>query len=450
MRTRNYVVRGKLPWSMTQNLTRYKSDGSGDIQLPNPWQQVIFSGSDNVNHLHASGTITDMVRTSRSSKFEVHPCTHTKVKAEYNGPSAQMTMEGKTSDNLNVWVFQQHSPLAYILAYMPNSLSDAFISGASSSDYTAGDYVKPDWFAVQESFREACDSFIPSDLMLGETLIEYGIFADAIKIALNPTKILPSFIKLVKDYGLEKSNLGKIRRTLKHASRGTLSYSFAIKPAIEDIRSIFGAHGKVSARLDYLSRNGGQFVPVRAVKKHYASISNSNIDPVPGAFERLRKQCDYKETAARANAWGRVREEINYRDTWKAYVQYFGLNQVVGLAWELIPFSFVLDWFTNTQERIRYLTSYQSGSPFTEFRGFSYSLKETLQESVYYIPGRNATLTGMSIVTPNKPELVFFTKKSSYSRYLTIPSTSGVVDMSTLGLFHAITGGALMIQRFLR
>lgn len=448
MRTRSYNLYGRLPEHSTQNYTRYS--WNGDLLLPNPWAVSIASGlSPSV--LYSSGVITDQLRSRTSVSREVHECTHQKIKVNWGGlGGASATLELRQPSNEHVWTFQQHSPLSYVHQYMTGSLADYFLKGDGAGDYTASDYVNPDWFVIQDAFREACDSFIPSNMLLGETLIEYGIFADIIKIAINPTRIIPSFIKLVKEYGLERKPLGHIRRVLKHASRGTLAYSFAVKPAISDIVSILGAHRKVSSRFDHLVRNGGKFVPIRVRRRFFSSISNTDLSASSFTTnQHLRKQCDDKYTEACATGWGRVREELNYSELWKAYIQYFGISKIAGLAWELVPFSFVLDWFTNTQERINYLTRPSLGSPFTEFQGITYSRKQVTKESVHYCGGYNPVLQAY-MVSPNKPFGLFTIEKSNYERYLNIPSTSGVVDMSTLGLFHSITGGALLIQRFLR
>jgi hypothetical protein len=449
MRTRTYNLRGKLPRHFTQSLTKY--DFLGNVILPNPWQTVIKGGVTSTQWMRDKGVISDQLRSFRKDPYEVHNCIHTRTKVDWGGlTGATATLELRNSGSTNVWVFQQHAALAYVFEYMASSLSDAFLTDGVGSDYTTSDYVNPDWFAIQDSFREACDSFIPNNMLLGETMFEYDLLLDVIKIAINPTRIIPSFIKLVKAYGLEKSNLGRIRRTLKDASRGTLSYSFAVKPALTDIASMIDANRKVRNRLDYLVGHGGKYVPVRVRKNFHSSISNSDLSLIsPTATQSLRKQCSGKFVTGTAGGWGRVREELNYSEAWKAYQQYFGLSKIAGLAWELIPFSFVLDWFTNAQERINYLTRFSTGSPFTEFRGITYSMKQLTKETVYLVPGYNPTLTGY-VVSPDKPFPLFTIEKSNYERYLNIPSTSGVVDMSTLGLFHAITGGALLVQRFLR
>lgn len=415
--------------------------------------KVVYAGNG-PSTLDESGTITDFFRRGRKPKWDVHPCTHTKTKVKWDSlAGANMTIEELAQvGSLDVnRVYQQHEPMSYFQQFLSSSFfGDSFITGASAGDYTASTYVTPDWFALVDSFREACDSFVPSEMMLGETIIEYGLFADLIKIAVNPTRAIPLLIKAIVGNGLYKKNLGTARKILLGSSQGTLTYNFAIKPAISDIKAIFSAHDIVSKRFDYLAKNGGSFVPVRVKKKFPSTISNVTLPNPNLGNSTLRKQCDVKVTDGVISGWGRVREGINYNELWKAYITYFGLNKVVGLAWELIPCSFLVDWVFNVQERINFLTRPSVGeSPFTEFKAITASTKNKIIETVYFVPGRNP-VSGLQVVSPNSPSPIFQVEKSVYTRFTKIPETSGVVDTSALGLFHGFLGGALLFSRILK
>jgi hypothetical protein len=144
-----------------------------------------------------------------------------------------------------------------------------------------------------------------------------------------------------------------------------------------------------------------------------------------------------------------VRDDIGQQEAWKYYLQSFGLDKVVGLLWELVPFSFVLDWFTNAQERINSLSGNMFvDSPFTAFKRFTVSIKDIERQTHYCLPNFQESTHGMNTWDkPTKPFAVLETLQTRYQRLLKIPSTSGVVDLRNLGLFHAISGGALVIQR---
>jgi hypothetical protein len=237
---------------------------------------------------------------------------------------------------------------------------------------------------------------------------------------------------------------------LRQSANANLLWQFGIKPAIDDIKKTLSAHESVSLRLQSLRQNAGTYVPVRVQKTLSSSISNSPLaQPSLVAAPDFQWQCLSKESKAVLGCQGRVREDINLGSEWSAYLQYFGINKVVGLAWELIPGSFILDWFTNAQERINSLTRLRTGGPFTEFRNFSASEKQVMVEGLYLIPGYSSTW-GAPMQVPDGPMLVAKRATTTYSRYLKIPDVSGVVDLSTLGLFHLITSSSLILQRLLR
>jgi hypothetical protein len=318
--------------------------------------------------------------------------------------------------------------------------------------YSADDYWNHDWFALADSFYEMCDQFIPSSFLLGEDIAENSIFVDAFKAVLNPTRAIKLFIDLgrrtLKSY--RKMNLKQVSRKLaKDSSDSHLMYIFGIKPAIDDIISALEVHRKVSSRMKFLSAVGGRFVPIRVRKPLASAFENQtptfSLDGLPSYFFN----CKVKRKIACISAYGRVREDLNFGDTWSAYLQYFGVNKVVGLAWELIPFSFVVDWFTNAQEHINQLTRLQTGGPFTEFRGLTASEKKELVEELYVTPFRNQSL-GMNQISPLDPVKLGDFTQTDYRRYLTIPNDSSDFDWSSFGPYQLLASGSLLLQRALR
>jgi hypothetical protein len=320
----------------------------------------------------------------------------------------------------------------------------------SSGAYTSDAFRTHDWFALMSQFDEACDQFIPSSFLAGEDIAQSDIFIDAIKAVVNPTRA----IKVLIDLGLmfrkkvSRMNLGQASRFLaKNAANSDLYYNFGIKPAINDIRSALSAHQKVERRMRYLAGNSGRFVPVRVRKALSCGITNVPLDSSSSSVNtHFQWQCLSKESVAVIGAWGRVREDLNFGESWSAYLQYFGINKIVGLAWELIPFSFVVDWFTNAQERINYYTRLRTGGPFTEISRLWASERKEIVEELYCIPGYHPSRT-RHIVSPSDPFVVCKRHITDYSRFTKIPDVSGVVDLSTLGSFHILRTGSLIVQR---
>lgn len=380
---------------------------------------------------------------------QVHPCTHTKTIIElpplsvsYSRGSFQGNFNNEyietTSDHWDQCGFWAGS------AYPPDPL--AYLQSISK-DYTADPFITPDWFALLDSFNEACDSFIPSSFMLGEDIAENAIFIDALKCILNPTNAIKVFLKhfLKHKHRLNGKTLGDVARLSKDVSNDLLSYQFGVKPAIDDIRAALFAHKKVSGRMRYLNDHAGQYTPVR-VRRDFVSPVSNFTSTTPNTF---LLNCTDKRTINVISCWGRVREDLNFADTWSAYLQYFGLNKIVGLAWELIPFSFVIDWFTNAQERINSLTRLRTGGPFTQFKGLTFSTKQRTLEEYLWVPWNDVGFD-FTWISPTEPVILARINTSSYSRFLKVPETSGIFDLSNLGLFHSILGGALLIQKFVK
>jgi hypothetical protein len=379
---------------------------------------------------------------------QVHPCSHQKKTLEllpFNWSYSQGYNHGDINNEYIVTTSDTWEPSGYWAqsGFPPDPL--LYLSSLGK-DYTAAPFITPDWFSLLDSFNEACDSFIPSNFFLGEDIVENDIFVDAFKIVLNPSNAIKVLLKhFSRDRFLRKKTLGEIARLSRTAANTDLTFEFGIAPAINDIKAALSAHSKVERRLKYLNDHAGKYVPVRVRRDFVSPISDTRRTD-PNSYSLI---CSDKRTTGCIGSYGRVREDLNWKDTYAAYAQYFGLNKIIGLAWELIPFSFVVDWFTNAQERINSLTRFRIGGPFTQFVGFSCSFKTQLVEEYIWTP-HNSVGFEFSWIEPTSPVTLARVKTSSYDRYLSIPETSGVVDLSSLGLFQLVTGGSLLIQRLFK
>lgn len=380
-----------------------------------------------------------------------HPCTHTTHTLDFEGALVTLHSKEQCSGYNRIWTSSFDNAAVFLASQIGGLSNPALQITTQGFNGTSSAYRKHDWYSLTSDFNEACDSFIPSSMLLGETMYECDIFVDALKYIINPSRAIKDFLAGVVSLGLKKKNLGTIARIIKGSSNAWLSYNFGVKPAIEDTVKALTAHQVVQQRLWYLSNNGGSYVPIRVRRSFDSSFTNTSVPtsyPDSG-FTSVRKWYISKQSQACIGAWGKVRNDLNWKDAWTAYLQHFGVNKVIGLAWELIPFSFVLDWFTNAQERINELTRFRIGDPFSEIRNLSCSLTEETKYGYYCIPGFTSSI-GAYMVKPTSHFLCATGRQRSYSRYLTIPETSGVVDFSSLGLFQAIASGALIVQRALR
>jgi hypothetical protein len=361
------------------------------------------------------------------------------------------------------------------------------------SNYGVADWQAINWAELGDQFDEATKSLIPSSFFSGESAYESRIFFDALKLVVNPTRAIASFIKDVRKRRLGHLNLGSldqyyrklnkgsrlrsdrqavsdlgratkllrdrgitgklsriqderlIRSGIKEGINAHLSYEFGVRPAISDIKDTLSAHREVEGRLEYLNKHRGQYVPIRAKKKFNASFSPGSITPTPYLdFQSVLQECF---TVATIFGMGRVRDDIHEASRWRAYSEYFGLNKVVGTVWELIPFSFVFDWFTNAQEAINKLTRIPLGSsPFINLCAVGHSTKNIALYEYTCIPGYDL-ISGYARMEPSEPFPCFRYAVTDYTRESGFPDTSLFADLSNFGLFHGITAGELLLQK---
>jgi hypothetical protein len=387
----------------------------------------------------------------RSQLKPVHRCVHSKI--DYKLLTG-LTFALESHDFAGNYLYDRDTTNTYSNCDGGQVIS--LLSAASINDtltgsnirFTAGDYLNHDWFAIMSSFNESCDQFIHSSTLIGESIIENAIFVDAFKLVINPTSAIKTLIKLGQRFKRHrKMNLGQMsQKLMKGSANANLFYQFGIKPAISDIRDAFHAHERVSQRLKILRSNAGRYIPIRVKDELFSSHSNE----LPATDDTLDFQWTmrHKRSIAHAGAWGRVRSDLQFSDTWSAYLQYFGINKMVGLVWELIPFSFVVDWFTNTQERINYYTRDRTGGPFEDICNVYSSVKQEELLELNLVPGRFPAMANTYITVPSSHMPIVERLSTYYTRIPSIPDTSGVFDFSALGLFHALTSGSLIIQRW--
>jgi hypothetical protein len=386
-----------------------------------------------------------------------HKCVHIKEVIEYYKDIQSTHVNHVSPNNPNFDRYEStkrvyDSGASWLANECGTTLNNSFYASwrnGAFDQYIADDCPNHDWFHLLDAFDEALDGFIPQSFFVGEDIVEHAVFTTALKAVINPTRALSTFlkagIKYVKKY--RKKSLGRVARELtKDGASGWLSYNFAIKPAIEDIKSTIDAHRKVNDRMGFLIRNRGRYVPVRVSQKFLREPEITAENNAPGLssfFAGVEKR-----SVATIGAWAKVRDDLTYKETWKAYFEYFGIHKVVGLAWELIPFSFMVDWVTNAQERINSLTRLRLGGPFCDIQGICSSLKTETKSILYGWPGSNNSIG--PIVKPDSYFKIGSLNSISYNRAPGLPDTSGVVDFSTLGLFHGTALASIIIQRKVR
>lgn len=208
-----------------------------------------------------------------------------------------------------------------------------------------------------DAFNALTDQF-PADLSLGNFLLELGDLADTVK------KVWGAIVKL-KNAGVFNRNLttryraGAVRTTIEKAgplsskaiSGAFLDYSFNWAPLVKDLNAIFGLCQSITSRIDFLKSTRGKPTKVGFAKDLAADWPVTTFihdDPGYGGFTTEISVENYK-CKYLAGAW--LLQDLKHLDDFygllRAFMGKTGLNNPFKVAWNAIPFSFVLDWFVH-------------------------------------------------------------------------------------------------------
>lgn len=412
--------------------------------------------------------LQDEVGRPGSSKFVSRPCDHVKV---------SMTMP----ENMVIAASESSGGYYYDLTYTGNlpGIATLLFGIPTSSMLDLATFVDSllvqdavpsepfiDWEALENDFLELSNNILSKEVLLGETLAQPQLFVDAVKFLISPARGMQRLVKyVVKHYSPRELRsaytLGRVvRRVLQDSANSTLMYNFAVKPALSDLRGIEKSTRVIGNQLEYLRRNKGQYVPVRVRQVAASSgfplpkADGSPPDPLPSSsyhppYASLFRSPAERLRVATMGANFRVRQDLTLEANFNAFAQYFGVGQVVGLLWELVPFSFVIDWVSNAGERIQKLSQVHTYNPFCDSKGFCATLKDVshlpVRVSSGYLPVYGATIpeeeSGLEIAS---------IQTSRFTRYLTIPTDRSLFDLSNVGLSQLINGSSLLIQKLFK
>lgn len=151
-----------------------------------------------------------------------------------------------------------------------------------------------------------------------------------------------------------------------------LNYEFGWKPFLKDLQDMYHAYQNLNTRMKQIVRDNG--LPVRRSGKLFYDVDNSNTEfavdysvyPQPQAWNADIVGTTGKSaltTKSTTCIWfkGRMRYYLPFdtSNEWplNAKLALFGLNPTPSLLYELMPWSWLIDWFSNLGEVISNLSS---------------------------------------------------------------------------------------------
>lgn len=138
-----------------------------------------------------------------------------------------------------------------------------------------------------------------------------------------------------------------IKEVAKKIANANLFYNFAVEPFLADIEAIIGAHKHILRQIDRLR----SIKPVRVRASHVDYLNTDVFDGTnPAAY--TRHTWESRTTGKRVvRTWAMV--QYHWTSLLRAptanqlLVDTFGLDQPITAAWELTPWSFLIDYFVD-------------------------------------------------------------------------------------------------------
>lgn len=175
----------------------------------------------------------------------------------------------------------------------------------------------------------------------GAMPLSANMVVNAIEAASLKT-LVPSLLQGFRS--IAKNKLG--RKSAKDLAGSHLAYSFGLAPLISDFRSFLDVRGAVNKRMKELLRRNGQTSRISVRGSPVSGTSVTTYRPYVGTGGTHTSVTDWDYLCIPA-----VSAEITSffiganSEAWKLYSSALGLSSPLTSVWELVPFSFVIDWF---------------------------------------------------------------------------------------------------------
>lgn len=269
--------------------------------------------------------------------------------------------------------------------------------------------------------------------------------------------LITSLVQVSQTVGMVKNplNLKRLPRLLRSKPLGALSrgiassyleYQFGWKNLWRDVKQLACVFQEVSNHRDYLMETVNKFVSLSA--RQTSRVLNPSVGTFASigsnpSYILLRPSCtdaenvycfslDLRRTEA-ALAWSKL-DQVFAR---------LGANDVASALWDLVPYSFVVDWFTHLNRMLEQgPVSWQK----YDLRRIGYSIK-----TVWHVKFR-VTSTASSQIDGKVISVDYYTEpgvaQTAYTRFPGFPDgTSSVGIFGDLNKTQIAEGLALIIQR---
>jgi len=309
--------------------------------------------------------------------------------------------------------------------------------------------VEPDWFVAMENLFSYAANEVVGDIQSLDTLVS---LPQTLKMARSISRRLSRYVP----------TLGKTLLTLSDLY---LSYQFGIRQLGIDITSFFEAILNMDRRVQAAQRYSGQWRRVRASAP--VKVSGTSA-PRPKPLANLSQTWVHTDvTDYRATVQASFFTEVKSNLTGRYWAGALGLENIPRAAWEAIPLSFVVDWFSNISGMLDRIPAYREArqlSHIIAWRDACYSLKYTVDTNCEFSPnyndiwgfGQQMSGDGISgspayqsqVCSTFKPisrrRLVYYQREAGFPRFLPTKEYWLEGGRARYSVRQAVTGGALL------
>lgn len=257
---------------------------------------------------------------------------------------------------------------------------------------------------------------------LGETAV---LVADSLKAARAPLRtLLDALTQSARKKRLDVVGKYSIKELLDNASAGWLTWRYGVRPLIRDIESAVKAYNaRAKLRFRKTVRPSGSYGNpfTLPIKRMTHPVLNQNVPLTVG----------YRMSDNAERGRFVITTDYEYESLMMLYrddLGFMGVEDAVKVTWELVPCSFVFDWFINVSQ---WLDMIDTPTGATE-RCSTYSLKRTGRDVVKVNAARWTEYSSESLETWTLRFDAFETT-SSYSNFERTVEAPGPIIVPELG-----------------
>lgn len=267
--------------------------------------------------------------------------------SSYNNEGEEIVDEEPTDSTRFKWNYCKHTKIRYTtgerVLYLKTLRSTPKRYAISSFRVTPPALVAADrpvpgsttWHQLRaETYGQLIPEFKNPDTFSGLNFLwEMKDLKGALKLASRGVS------SIAKHWTDVVQNLTSSKKVCREAASQTLMYDFGIAPLIKDCAGLMNTYENARSALSQFNEKGAvsqlrRSCVANVVSATWTSSSSYDILTWKAHVFRTQAECTYS-----------LKEHV--LDDLGGIPEYFGLRATPGKLWDMVPFSFVVDWFTN-------------------------------------------------------------------------------------------------------